>query len=226
MEKKALIFIIIGLILLFVGTGLIANNIAYRKTEEINNTGDSEANTVKEETDIELKNDYLEKYTMIDEFDNYLGYCDIYDDKIIYVNEEYGFQITLPASWNRHFKVRKSKMGDLVFYYMCKSDIAYISKDNFNRGLIVFFIVKESELKDTIDDPHFIGIANDIEYYYGTTTGCETEELANEIIDYERGESDYQDNPEQIELIKEDLAVWERMEGDFDYTELDFQPLK
>lgn len=153
-------------------------------------------------------------------------YCEIYDDRLVYLNYRSDYKITLPLSWKGNFRINTVGSSiQILFWGM--SDVGYMPSEESYIGLTMFLIVPESVLEgSTLDGVAYIGTSGDINYYYATFTDCEICALIEELQDYENGISKYQDDPEQIELIRKDYETVQKMREDFDYKDLDFQPME
>lgn len=132
---------------------------------------------------------------------------------VIYENFELGFSLTFPEYWESSFLIYGNEIFKITFMGESKTSMKVV--DNENLGLSLFMIVPENKIKNIIsDDLILIGTANNVKYYYATYTDCEICALKDEIYDYEEGSSIYQDDEEEIELVRKDLEQFTKMKSD------------
>lgn len=92
----------------------------------------------------------------------------------IYRNEELGYQITLPDSWDGWYAVIEHDSGVTEFVFLGKSDTAATETESLEiPGLPMFMIVDEAIVLDEgyfLDSVQEVGEAMGIKYYYATDT--------------------------------------------------------
>lgn len=225
MKKRKIAIALIVLLIMSICVSC-GEKVQYQQNES-GNTCVSQIAVETEGHSQEIIKDSIEIDIVYDRNETPNGYCEVYENKLIYKNEELRYKIVLPISWKDNFRVEKSEFNWLFFYFWGESDACYSTKTQERVGLRAFLIANENDFDPSmLDSIYYLGTANGVKYYFAKNTDCPICALYDEINDYENGVSIYQDNPEQIELIKEDIRVMEKMKDDLDNIDLDFQPME
>jgi len=157
------------------------------------------------------------------------GYVEIYDDCITYVNKELGYSFDLPKSWEDHFIVDvnyETKFISLRFSGESEEGRG-IHPNGKCFGLCIFEIIYETDFEGLMfEGVYYLGTVDGIKLYHIIAPDCEICALYDEIEMYEYGESKYQNDGNQIELMRRDLETVNKMVKDYDYEKLNFQPLE
>lgn len=138
----------------------------------------------------------------------------IFNNDIIYVNDELGFEIRLPSYWENYYKIIDIQGGIKINFYgkSMAGAGATISSEN---GLTMFFIVdRETVESNTLDGIEEIGIAKNTSFYFATPTDASlspiilNEEFLKQYTDI-YGTEIY--GKDQIPLINQDWIKAQQM---------------
>lgn len=157
------------------------------------------------------------------------GYIEIYVDHIKYINERLGYSFELPKTWEDNFIVNvdyDTKLMSVRFFGESEEGRG-ISPNGKYYGLCIFEIIHETNFEGLMyERVCYLGTVDGEKLYHIESPDCEICGLADEIEWYEYGESKYQDDEEQIELMRRDLEKVKTMVTDYNYEELNFRPLE
>lgn len=102
------------------------------------------------------------------------------EEKVItYVNENLGYSLDFPESWEGYYKIHED-YGNITVAYYGDSDAA---KGENDKGITMFFIVDELTAQNEngfLDSVQDIGVARGINYFYATTTDFSLSALYDE----------------------------------------------
>lgn len=149
----------------------------------------------------------------------------------VYVNLEYGYQLTFPESWQGWYEVDDTESGKLRIKFVGKSKTGSVAAEEyFGGGLPMFFIVPESDVNngEMLDSVREIGEARNVKYYYATGTGSDLGALVS-IADESsavRQIADYEVDEEELRLAAEDWEKVQEMLEDVDEILLSFKEIE
>ncbi len=126
------------------------------------------------------------------------------DKLITYTNDNLGYSLDFPESWEGYYKIHEN-YGNIAVAYYGDSEA---SKGDNDRGITMFFIVDElsaqTEILDSVQD---VGVAKGINYFYATTTDFSLSALYDESgknnDDWDRAHKMMEDVPEILKSFKE-----------------------
>lgn len=129
------------------------------------------------------------------------------EEKVItYANENLGYSLEIPESWDGYYKIHE-EYGSITVAYYGDSEA---SKGEDDKGIAMFFIVdeltaqNESGFLDSVQD---IGVARGINYFYATTTDFSLSALYDETNknndDWDRAHEMMDDVPDILKSFKE-----------------------
>lgn len=135
------------------------------------------------------------------------------EEKVItYVNENLGYSLDFPESWEGYYKIHED-YGNITVAYYGDSDA---SKGNEHSalgedgGIVMFFIVDELTAQNEngfLDSVQDIGVARGINYFYATATDFSLSALYDESgknnDDWDRAHDMMEDVPEILKSFKE-----------------------
>ncbi len=148
------------------------------------------------------------------------------DDYLLYINEEWGFRLQFPEDWGEHCIIRRQGEYDIlrVSFYGVSEESRVV--ESVGAGLRMFYIVTEEAMKNMfVDNYKKLGTANGNVLYYATGTDCQTSSLYDEMEWLEEKSENSAEELQEIENIKIDIEVVEKMKGDIEDIISSFQVL-
>ncbi len=123
-----------------------------------------------------------------------------------YVNENLGYSLEIPESWDGYYKIHEEYGNISVSYYGDTEK----SKGEDDKGITMFFIVDEHTAeneKGFLDSITDVGVARGINYFYATTTdfslGALYDASENDNDDWDRAHQMMDDIPDILKSFKE-----------------------
>lgn len=137
----------------------------------------------------------------------------------IYINNNFGFSLTFPESWNGNYIIKDDK-DFITISFMGKSKVSQ-GLAGSKEGLSMFYIGTENYVRSTefIDSVRKIGKARNVNYYYFTDTdypvGVLTDYLQDQLMDIK-----------EKSLMKKDYIKAKAMEKEINSVLSTFKPIE
>lgn len=190
-----------------------------------NNSQNSTTYVVENSQIVNSPTPFIETKTIYNMNGNVEGYIKIFDNKIRYFSMKLEYAFDLPESWEDNFiaSTNEEKGTIRLSFYGESEEGKGILNDGRYTGLSLFYISKNINPNNTqLGDIKLIGDIDGVKYYCVTNSDCEICALYDELEWYEEGTSKYQNDINQVELMKKDLEIVEEMILSFEDFEMNF----